>query len=323
MIVLASLSWLSAFPQPFYGCTGTPERCTGTRRVLAQSVALYWHRAGLGPPGTGVAKRPWVIILWGDILIDLHIHTTFSPDSTSTLKEILEIARERRLTVVGISDHHDPESKMPDIAYIHSVDDYVKAIQSMREAYDFELLVGLELGIQSTVDEIPQGDFDYMIYSVHEVPESYRIERLPDPWNSYLRECLAALRPMPYPGFFGHLDFLRRYVEGHEPLHPSALLDQVLEKIASLDLGIEVNTSGWRHPFYEQNPQAWIIERFVELGGRYITVGSDAHSKDVVGEGVDEALRLLSKLGVPEVFYCKQGDYEPLPITSLISAVEM
>ncbi len=212
---------------------------------------------------------------------------------------------------------------MPDMAYISSFDEYVNSIKDARRHYEFELLVGLELGIQSTVDEIPEHDFDYMIYSVHEVPESYRMERLPDPWTSYLRECVNALRPMPYPGFFGHLDFLRRYVEGHEPLYPSALLDDALIKIAKVDMGIEVNTSGWRHPFFEQNPQAWIIERFIELGGKYITVGSDAHSKDVVGEGIDEALRLLSKLGVPEVFYCKNGDYEPVAITSLISAVEL
>ena len=256
-------------------------------------------------------------------MIDLHIHTNFSPDATDSIQDVLRVANSRGLRVVGISDHHDPGSKMPDMAYISCMDDYVKSIVNMRGTYDLELLVGLELGIQATVDEVPENDFDYMIYSVHEVEDSYRIERLPDPWTSYLKECLGALRPMPYPGFFGHLDFLRRYVEGHEPLHPSPLLDEVLRKIALVDMGIEINTSGWRHPFYEQNPQAWIIERFVELGGRYITVGSDAHSKDVVGEGIDEALRLLNKLGIPEVFYCKHGNYVPLAVASLILTTEV
>ena len=55
------------------------------------------------------------------------------------------------------------------------------------------------------------------------------------------------------------------------------ILDAILNKIISNDLGIELNTAGFKYGLNHPNPHEDIIRRYKELGGEIITVGSDGH----------------------------------------------
>ena len=35
------------------------------------------------------------------------------------------------------------------------------------------------------------------------------------------------------------------------------------------------------------------VKRYRELGGEYITLGSDSHSADTIGRGIDSAMQML------------------------------
>ncbi|MGM0509318.1 MAG: PHP-associated domain-containing protein [Fusobacteriota bacterium] len=48
-------------------------------------------------------------------------------------------------------------------------------------------------------------------------------------------------------------------------------------------------------------PGNLILSRYVELGGKKITVGSDAHSADEVGHGFEYVHKLLEKFSELEV----------------------
>jgi histidinol-phosphatase (PHP family) len=65
------------------------------------------------------------------------------------------------------------------------------------------------------------------------------------------------------------------------------------------------------------NPQPWIIERYLSFGGKYITVGSDAHGKNEIGAGFKEALNILNTLDMKEIFYCENGNFIPLNVNSM------
>ena len=69
-----------------------------------------------------------------------------------------------------------------------------------------------------------------------------------------------------------------------------------------------------RREFKEVNPQPWIIERYLSFGGKYLTIGSDAHRTEDLGKGFDEALKIVKSLGVKEIFYCEDGNFIPIPI---------
>ena len=60
---------------------------------------------------------------------------------------------------------------------------------------------------------------------------------------------------------------------------------------------LEVNASGLRQQIGYTLPDAGIVRRFYELGGTYVTLGSDDHSWADVSAGIEEAMSMIYKTG--------------------------
>ena len=73
------------------------------------------------------------------------------------------------------------------------------------------------------------------------------------------------------------------------------LIDEILKVLAAKGKGMELNTSGMDRcgGFL---PTADIFHRFKELGGEIVTVGSDAHTTDRVGQYSFDACRILQDI---------------------------
>ena len=87
-----------------------------------------------------------------------------------------------------------------------------------------------------------------------------------------------------------HLDLCKRYgvlyFGEFDPTPFWERINRVLKTIIGNSMSLEINTSGLR-----QNPRACypgeeILQRYCELGGKKITVGSDAHTSEDVGAGI-------------------------------------
>ena len=50
-------------------------------------------------------------------------------------------------------------------------------------------------------------------------------------------------------------------------------------------------------------PEKWVIELYKEKGGRLITLGSDAHVSERVGNGFDKTIKLLKACGFDAYYY--------------------
>ena len=72
---------------------------------------------------------------------------------------------------------------------------------------------------------------------------------------------------------------------------------KILRTLVERKKGLEVNTSGIRQKVGECFPSEIILKWYVEEGGKFATVGSDAHCGRNVGEGLTEADKLLNKVG--------------------------
>ena len=66
--------------------------------------------------------------------------------------------------------------------------------------------------------------------------------------------------------------------------------------------GIEVNTAGLKYGMSDPNPHHEIIKRYMELGGEIITIGSDAHNTDRVGDRVMESQKILKEIGFNGIY---------------------
>ena len=66
---------------------------------------------------------------------------------------------------------------------------------------------------------------------------------------------------------------------------------------------LEINTSGLRQPIGKTMPTENYVRRFRELGGEFLTLGSDAHFTEHVGAGIDEGYAIAESCGFEYVTY--------------------
>ena len=82
-------------------------------------------------------------------------------------------------------------------------------------------------------------------------------------------------------------------------------IEEILELVIKKDLALEINTSGFSVREGEKSilmPSEDILKMYFDLGGRKITLGSDAHVSERVANGFDEVAEILKTVGFK--FYC-------------------
>ena len=79
------------------------------------------------------------------------------------------------------------------------------------------------------------------------------------------------------------------------------IIDKILTRVIADGKGIEVNTSGYRQGLGGPIPGYDIVQRYIELGGKIITMGSDAHQADNIGHSFEQAREELRALGLKKI----------------------
>ncbi len=117
-----------------------------------------------------------------------------------------------------------------------------------------------------------------------------------------------------------HLDLCKRYGVHYlgpfdwEPFRDR--IERILRGVIERDMAVEINTSGLRQLPGETYPCRGILEFYYALGGRAITVGSDAHYVGDVGRGIPRALEMARDIGFEHVRVFKGRDSVSLPISA-------
>jgi len=244
------------------------------------------------------------------MLIDYHIHTTFS-DGMNDLGSYIEEAKKKRVDEIGFSDHihFKKESWSMRLA---DLPDYINKITSLKEAPQFSVKVGLEVDfVPSEMDRLMRAinefNFDYLMGSVHHIGDwLIDSERQIEEWkrrdvDQVCQQYYALVQEMARTGLFdivGHLDLVKKF--GFRP--KKDLTDLLLETVGVISenkMCVEVNTSGLRKPCHEIYPSEKLL-RICFDHGLAITLGSDAHSPQDVAADFGKAIDLLRKIGYVE-----------------------
>jgi histidinol-phosphatase (PHP family) len=251
-----------------------------------------------------------------DFPIDTHMHTAFSHDSNVLLELYAAQAAELGVREIAITDHVDFMPGSPGYRYFdYNVRRKVIVDAAERWAGKVAIRHGVEITYESRYEEeigeyLRKHTFDYSIGSVHSVSDSpyarARIETfvsgrtLAEAVAPYFAEVEAAIRS----GLFdtvGHLDQCKRWLRPWFAPAAFAAIPASYEPllVALVDSGtaLEVNSSGLRYPEQETYPAAWVVARFHELGGRRVTVGSDAHLPQSFAFGLEEAAEIVAAAG--------------------------
>lgn len=261
-----------------------------------------------------------------DFKMDFHMHSTYSPDARDSMKAMVDACVAKGLTHIAFTDHVDFDAEGGG-AWDFNRSAYEKELRGLANAYADVIAIhqGVEIGVQPHLKRRNQAVvdanlYDFVIASLHMVegcdlyyPAYFQRYDAPECIRRYYREFLTCLRGYDGYAVAGHLDLYLRYqpelmavpFEAYRP-EVDALLTHLIES----GKGIELNTGGMRRPLGLMNPHVPILERYRALGGRIVTVSSDAHRTDHVGYGYSEALSALKAIGFDEV--CTFERMEPI-----------
>src|SRR5436190_9519628 len=252
-----------------------------------------------------------------DLPLDAHLHTEMSPDRSVPIDTYAAAAVERGIAEIAITDHVDFEPGAPAFGYTTFADR--ERVVRAAAARWVDQGVRIRFGVELTYDRAWEGDirehlrrhpYDFTIGSVHDRVESPYSPRNVTSWVAgrsladivapAFDQVVAAARS----GLFdtiGHIDVVKRYLYPH--VLPAALeaapelYEPILAALVDSGTALEVNTSGLRYPIAVTFPHAAIVARFHELGGRAITIGSDAHGAGQFGWGLADGYEIAATAG--------------------------
>jgi len=254
------------------------------------------------------------------VIPDYHVHTLYSPDSEMEPEEAVRAAILAGVTEICFTEHMDLGHHMD---MFNRVPDFMKieeTITGLRMKYPkLGIGKGIEVGYISdtakqTAEILSKQKFDYVLLSTHCVdgidcylPESKRDRDKIIAYKRYLETLYDSVTDKYLTEYYdcvGHIGYIAKcnhYEDNSFPyrLFPD-LIDKILYEIIKQGKGIEVNTSGINRAGHVL-PHLTIIQRYRELGGKIITIGSDAHRPQNVGEYAKEAIDIISQAGFTEI----------------------
>jgi histidinol-phosphatase (PHP family) len=198
---------------------------------------------------------------------------------------------------------------------------FVREQTDLRLGIEADFVAGCEDRMASLLDA---GEFDYVVGSVHFLGERaldmdrYTIwdgSRSPEQiWREYFRALGEAARSGLFD-ILAHPDLVK--VWGPQRPLPEGDLrryyELALDGIAESGIAVELSTAGLRKRAGELYPAPAFLEMCLQAGAP-IALSSDAHRPEDVGAGYEQALALLSDLGVGElsVFERRRRRQEPI-----------
>lgn len=244
-------------------------------------------------------------------MFDYHMHSTVSFDGHDTPARMVQAALDAGLKEICFTDHIDHEINVDKETMVFDQETYNAAYDHL-EAEGLKIRRGMEYGLKpynraQFQEDLKRRDFDFVLGSVHFVNELdvyvepyWTGKNVAEAYTEFMEETLRCVQAHDDFDVLAHLTFiskgranptkeLLRYEDHRE------IVDEILRELARKGKGLEMNTSGVDRcgGFL---PTADFFRRFQELGGEIVTVGSDAHTFDRVGQYSREACEILKNI---------------------------
>lgn len=236
---------------------------------------------------------------------------TFLSDGKDTHEDMVASAAFKGISEIGFSDHLSvkPSDWAMDHSNIPIMIEKVNAQNQNNSAVlvklgaEIDYLPGLEDEIVELINSIP---FDYTIGSVHFIND-WNFDSDIRPYDQinidkFYTDYFKLVQQSAKSGLFdiiGHCDLAKKF-----SYYPSFRLERLYEETAKVfrkaGVVVELNTSGRIKPCAEFYPSAVFLEKLAKYKVP-ITLGSDAHVEQNIGQFFDEAVTELKALGYKEI----------------------
>lgn len=250
---------------------------------------------------------------------DCHLHSSYSGDSDTSMEEMILQGIAQGLTDMCFTEHNDfgyPDTPDgPGSIFLLNTDSYLYDLIRLKEKYagQIRLLFGVELGLQPEVMRenaiyAKSYDFDFVIASSHlchgrdpYYPDFYEGRSEAEAYREYFESILENIKKFSNFDVYGHLDYVVRYGPDKDLNYSyeayQDIFDEILKLLLDKGKGIELNTKGIQKGMKDFHPCMGVLKRYRELGGEIITIGSDSHNAQHIGEAFDRAADVLKECG--------------------------
>lgn len=252
---------------------------------------------------------------------DTHVHTVISHDGKSSIPEYIVEAKRKDIDEITFTEHYDIYDGVETNLTTLDVDEYRRKYLTFTNGSTVRTKFGIEIGLRPEAEQKIKAmtnthDFDFVIGSSH-ITCGKDMSMDPSFFNGltpyqarekYFKEILENIDIFDDFDVYGHLDYIVRY-GGYKCDYAKHIryadhaksLDQILTNLIRKGKGIEVNSSGIRKGLGAPHPNLDIIQRFIDLGGKIITMGSDAHVAEDLGKHFHIVRELLKRRGVEKI----------------------
>jgi len=276
-------------------------------------------------------------------MYDSHTHTINSPDAWQTADQLCLAAIEKGIKGVAVTEHthvspvyqHYFPGFDPEKAIRNSIRDVLAA----KEKYGDRLHIGCGLEVDEYLDDPTANDrlmachdYDVILGSIHYLKNgewdlqyskvvydgTVSDQRILDYLKKYF-EAVALMAEKTDMDVLAHLTCPMRYINGRHKRTVdiscfSPIIKDILKTLVRRNIALEVNTTGLllEEFGYALCPDEEILRTYRELGGKLLTLGSDAHRSFRIAEGFAEAKNILKDLGFTQYHYYEKR--RPCPI---------
>lgn len=252
----------------------------------------------------------------------MHVHTNDSPDADIPAWKLVQQGIDNNLAAIGFVAHLDlnPEDYCYGGFNAEAYDESIACARNESKGR-ISVMKGLEVGEPHMYEEQAKNLVDYSTYdfitgALHSVEGigmvlGSEVFADADPLEIVEEYYFETLRMVEVSDIdiLAHMGLFRRglalaglrYDFSELELWPDTV-EKILRVIIDRNIALELNTSGLRRKEEVTYPVPCILERFRELGGTLVTVGSDTHREPHVFFGLDQGVDLLLKTGFREAY---------------------
>lgn len=247
------------------------------------------------------------------MIFDSHMHTKFSADSEMLASDALKRADDLNLGVV-FTEHFDYGLELDGKNFTFDSAAYMSEYKNLRGE---KVLLGVEVGLRkfaraANENFIASADFDFVIGSIHLVddvdiyyPEFFAGMDKATAYGKYFRQMAEEIALADFDAL-GHIDYICRTAPYDNPEIDYATfhaeIDKVLKIVVERGKVMEINTRRFdnHRAILELVP---VYKKYRALGGRFVTIGSDAHKVDATGNYFARALDFAREVDLTPVTF--------------------
>lgn len=244
-------------------------------------------------------------------MFDYHMHSHVSFDGHDSGLAMALAAKAAGLKEICFTDHIDHDFDAEGHSMVFDPIVYAAEYDNL-EVDGLKIRRGVEYGLKPYNRDTMQKDlqlrnFDFVLGSVHFVneldiyyPEFWRDKTVEQAVQEFLEETLLCVQHHDDYDVLGHLSYICKarahpdpkpvYLKDHREI-----VDEILKILVQKGKGMEINTSGVDR-CGDFLPGEEFFRRFKELGGEIVTIGSDAHNTQRVGQYSDRACQMMKDI---------------------------